>query len=60
MRTCMGAFASQLVNNSGTEIYCKEDRHEVDIKLVKQPKVEEQRNVDAKPADELPKVVAPK
>ncbi|MCI25001.1 FAR1-related protein, partial [Trifolium medium] len=39
---------------------CKDNRHEVDIKIGKQPKVEEQRNVDAKTGDEPPKVVAPK
>ncbi|MCH89189.1 otubain [Trifolium medium] len=39
---------------------CKDDRHEIDIKIGKQPKVEEQRNVDAKTTDEPPKVVAPK
>ncbi|MCI31519.1 hypothetical protein A2U01_0052731, partial [Trifolium medium] len=33
----------------------KEDRHKVDIKLGKQSKVEEQRNVDAKSAEEPPK-----
>ncbi|MCI29358.1 FAR1-related protein, partial [Trifolium medium] len=38
----------------------KENKHEVDIKLVKQPKVEEQRNFDANLVDEPPKVVAPK
>jgi hypothetical protein len=38
----------------------KEDRHKVDCVLGKQPKVEEQRNVDAKPTDKPPKVVAPK
>jgi hypothetical protein len=34
----------------------KEDNHKVGIKLGKQPKVEEQNNVDEKPVDEPPKV----
>ncbi|PNX62702.1 hypothetical protein L195_g053119 [Trifolium pratense] len=38
----------------------KEDWHKVDIKLDKQPKVEEQHNVDVKPPDEPPKAVTPK
>jgi hypothetical protein len=38
----------------------KEDRHKVYCELCKQPKVEQQRNVDAKPTDKPPKVVAPK
>jgi hypothetical protein len=38
----------------------KEDRNKVDSELDKQPQVEEQHNVDAKSADEPPKVVAPK
>ncbi|MCI44600.1 hypothetical protein A2U01_0065839 [Trifolium medium] len=38
----------------------KDDRHKVNIKIGKQPKVEEQRNVDAMTVDELIKVVATK
>ncbi|MCI03408.1 hypothetical protein A2U01_0024447, partial [Trifolium medium] len=38
----------------------KDDRHKVDIKIGKQPKVEEQRNVYAMTTDELIKVVATK
>ncbi|MCI49572.1 hypothetical protein A2U01_0070816, partial [Trifolium medium] len=38
----------------------KEDRHKIDINLGKQPKVEEQHNVDAKSANKPPKVEVPK
>ncbi|MCH80751.1 FAR1-related protein, partial [Trifolium medium] len=36
------------------------DRHKVDIEYGKQPKVEEQNNIDAKPANEPPMVEGPK
>jgi hypothetical protein len=32
----------------------KEDKHKIDIKLGKQPKLKEQRNVDEKPLDKPP------